>query len=95
MGVSWPTMNPRAVLELMGEVFPGIDLDQFNNFMREAGINSGYQVRIHLLLISFIFIELALDTYVFLYLAFSVSLCLPLSLSLYLSSYFGRSLHQL
>ena len=82
MGVSWPTMNPRAVLELMGEVFPGIDLDQFNNFMREAGINSGYQVRIHMFLVNFYFIALALDTYSSLYLAPSVSLSIASSLSL-------------
>ena len=44
MGVSWPTLNPTELFNKMADIFPTFRLNQFQRFMKDAGINSGYQV---------------------------------------------------
>ena len=43
MPVSWPTLHPVKLFEQMAPVFPAFPFTVFRDFMKRAGINSGYQ----------------------------------------------------
>ena len=43
MAVSWPTLHPVKLFEQMAPVFPAFPFPVFRDFMKRAGINSGYQ----------------------------------------------------
>ena len=41
--VSWPTLNPTKLFERMRDIYTSFPFDVFRDFMKRAGINSGYQ----------------------------------------------------
>jgi len=41
--VSWPTLNPIKLFERMRDIYTSFPFDVFRDFMKRAGINSGYQ----------------------------------------------------
>merc|ERR1712130_895487 len=41
--VSWPTLNPVKLFERMKDIYTSFPFEVFRDFMKRAGINSGYQ----------------------------------------------------